>query len=209
MSSAHLSLTASLSGFLLGLSLIFSIGPQNLQLIRAGAFRQRPAIVATTGYLSEIVIVLVGVHGVAGQLETAPQLAEIMRGCGIAFLAWNGLKSMLLTRKLKQATAGPVPGPAVHHAVVAMLAVTWLNPLVYIEVMFLVGLMSSTFGDVARLWFALGFLMASAIRFYGWSLAGRLLTGWLSSPVRQRRFDVISGILLLVSAILLTIQMAR
>jgi L-lysine exporter family protein LysE/ArgO len=89
-----------------------------------------------------------------------------------------------------------------------MLCVTWFNPLVYLEIVFLVGVVSSSFGSGARAWFCAGFLVASGIRFYGWSLAGRLMQPWLMKPGRREMFGLISGAALLCSAAVLARQIS-
>ena len=62
--------------------------------------------------------------------------------------------------------------------------------------MLLVGALSTRYATTARVGFALGFLTASAIRFYGWSWAGRLLSPMLRHPGQRRRFDQLSGLVL-------------
>ncbi|SIT58521.1 hypothetical protein BQ8794_50623 [Mesorhizobium prunaredense] len=47
---------AAVSGFVFGLGLVVSLGPQNLMLIQAGLTRSHPFAVASTGYVSEIEI---------------------------------------------------------------------------------------------------------------------------------------------------------
>jgi L-lysine exporter family protein LysE/ArgO len=68
MLSDALLVKAMASGFMLGLGFFFSVGPQNLQLIRAGAMESHAATVATTGYISEIIIVVLGAVGLSASL---------------------------------------------------------------------------------------------------------------------------------------------
>ena len=196
------------AGFLLGLGFVFSIGPQNLMLIQSGADRDYPVTVATTGYLSEILIVTVGAIGLGASLRELTQLGFVLRLLGIAFLAWYGLHAII--KRHQAATSGRQQAPrrSRRRAVRSMLVVTWLNPLVYVEVVFLLGVVASGFGHDRRWWFTTGFLIASGLRFYGWSLAGRLLHPWLAEPRRRAQFAVVSGCLLLCSAGLLTSQIA-
>jgi L-lysine exporter family protein LysE/ArgO len=69
--------------------------------------------------------------------------------------------------------------------------------------MLLVGLLSTSFGRGLSVWFALGFLTASAIKFYGWTMAGRLLAPAFAKPRQRRGFSCASGVLLLTAAVLL------
>lgn len=77
---------AMTTGFLVGLGLILSIGPQNLQLIRAGATRRHGFVTATSGFLSEIVIVLATITWLGAALERAPEFAGLMQCLGVCFL---------------------------------------------------------------------------------------------------------------------------
>lgn len=204
MFPTDLVLVAFSTGLLFGLSLILSIGPQNLRLIETGLQHRNVAAVATVGWMSEVVIVSVGIGGGGILLAGMPAISEGFRLAGAAFLLWCGLAAM--RRK-------PVPsdmkrdGPVSRtSAVLGMLAVTWLNPLVYVEVMLLVGVMSSGFSDAARVWFGAGFLIASAVRFYGWGVAGRFIAPLLVRPAARRCFDLASGAVLVGLGLVLTHQ---
>jgi L-lysine exporter family protein LysE/ArgO len=201
--------TAALAaGFVLGASLIFSIGPQNMRLIRAGVVGRHATSVATAGYLSEIVIVLAGVFGLGALLSEATGLADGLRLLGVAFLLWCALQAW----RSSTGAAGwgdDEAGEASRAAALrAILSATWLNPMVYVEVMLLVGVLASNFGGAGRGWFAAGFLFASAFRFYGWCWVGHRLSPILARPGRRRSFDRLSGLLLLLAAGLLSLQIA-
>lgn len=199
-------ITAVSAGFLLGLGFIFSIGPQNLRLIESGAIRENAKAVATIGYLSEMAIVVGGLIGLGSFLQQSPHLTVGLRAFGIAFLTWYALHSFARRNRIN-----PLPGPTVGtsrgRAIASMLAVTWFNPLVYVEIGLLVGVMASSFAG-ARWWFGAGFLTASAIRFYGWTYAGGMVGSWLTSTRGARIFGTVSGSLLLCSAVILFSQVA-
>ncbi|WP_313198628.1 LysE family transporter [Rhizobium sp.] len=198
-------LSAGGTGFVFGTSLIFSIGPQNLYLIRAGALTKAPLLIATVGYLSEFLLVTAGLVSVGAVIRIAPVVDDMLRLLGIGFLLWCGLSSLLKRRT--DALSQTVGVTTTTRALSSMLAVTWLNPLVYIEIVFLTGAMAASFEPELRLWFAAGFLAASSLRFYGWTLMGRLLQHWLASPRNQRLFDIAAGLFLIASAALLVRQL--
>lgn len=193
-------LAALSGGFAVGAGLILSIGPQNLHLIRAGAHAGRGWITASVGYASEIVIFLAAITWLAAMLKRAPEAVDGLYALGVAFLLWCALGTL-------RHAARPPAALGLHQArrplraeVLGILWVTWLNPLVYLEV----GLVAGTFalsqqGD-GRVAFALGFLAASALRFYGWSMIGQRLGPWLAEGGRMRWFNGLSGAALLVLA---------
>lgn len=197
------------AGFVFGASLIFSIGPQNLRLIEAGAQRRHATSVATAGYLSEIIIVTAGVFGIGASLSPTTIAGEALRLAGIGFLVWCALRALRSAGQRSLDGKRLAVDPGMGAAIRSMLAVTWLNPLVYVEVMLLVGVLASNYGSEARIWFTVGFLCASALRFYGWCWAGSRLSRLISDPGGRRSFDRLSGLMLFATAGLLTLQIAR
>lgn len=195
---------AMASGFIFGLGLIFSLGPQNLMLIRAGVTRSHPAVVASTGYLSEIVLVSLGIGGFGTLLIDHPAISGTVQAACAVFLALWGARILFnldRSSRVKAVTAGC---KSRFRAIGSMLAATWLNPLVWLEAMFLVGVLSSSYGSEEQAAFATGFLAASAIKFYGWTLAGASLSHLFDRPLHRKQMDVAAGVVLISVALLLT-----
>lgn len=69
--------------------------------------------------------------------------------------------------------------------------------------MFLVGVLSSSFGSEEQMGFAIGFLAASAIKFYGWTIAGASLSRRLDNPNHRKQMDAVQGFVLILVALLL------
>lgn len=79
------------------------------------------------------------------------------------------------------------------------LALTWLNPHVYLDTVFLLGSVASTHGEL-RWWFAVGAGCASAIWFFSLAYGARLLGRWLSTPRAWRIVDAVIGVVMLLLA---------
>jgi L-lysine exporter family protein LysE/ArgO len=206
MSADRLFSPATMSGFVFGLGLIFSLGPQNLMLIRAGMMRDHPLAVASTGYVSEIALVAMGIGGLGTLLMQHPTMSGALQiGCA-GFLAWWGAHVLLGVSRSSRAVATTEVGGSRSRAVGSMLAVTWFNPLVWLEAMFLVGVFSSSYASEAQTEFAMGFLSASAIKFYGWSLVGVGLSRRFNQPICRKRMDAVAGFVLIAAAVLLSIN---
>jgi L-lysine exporter family protein LysE/ArgO len=188
------------SGFGVGVGLVMSIGPQNLYLIRAGANTGRGWLTATVGYCSEIVIFLAAVTWLAAILRWAPESATGLYTLGIAFLLWCGLRTLLHRDRKPGSVSAPLAKPTLRREVLGMLSVTWLNPLVYLEVGLVVGTLAISQESQAQTAFAVGFLAASAVRFYGWSTVGQRLGPWLGRGQRMRWFNTGSGTILILLA---------
>lgn len=78
------------SGFLIGISLIVAIGPQNAFIIKQGIKREYVGLVVTVCALSDIALVFGGTAGVGVIIERAPIFLEILKWAGIAYLSWFG-----------------------------------------------------------------------------------------------------------------------
>jgi L-lysine exporter family protein LysE/ArgO len=193
-----------LFGFGFGLSLILSLGPQNLCLLRAGVTRNQPLAAATIAYLSEFVLVSIGIGGLGQLLAEQPLALSALRAAGVAFLAWCGVRTLMQLQQPREGRVVPRPGATV----TSILAATWLNPLVYIETVLLVGMLAAAYGGGTKLGFAAGFLVASAVKFYGWSLLGILFSTWAGRPSILRRFDMVSSLVVLTIAGLLAADLA-
>jgi L-lysine exporter family protein LysE/ArgO len=191
---------AMTTGFVIGLGLTLSIGPQNLQLIRAGATGRYGLVTATSGFLSEIVIVLATITWLGGVLDRAPQSALVLQVLGVCFLVWCGGRSLIHRRQRAEGLCPSGSPLTLRGSVAAMLCVTWLNPLVYLEVGLVAGSVSLGFDSGAKSSFAVGLLVASAIKFYGWTALGSVLSAWLGKADRMTWFNLMSGSVLILMA---------
>lgn len=78
------------SGFLIGISLIVAIGPQNAFIIKQGIKREYVGLVVVVCALSDIALVFGGTAGVGVIIERAPVFLEILKWAGVAYLGWFG-----------------------------------------------------------------------------------------------------------------------
>lgn len=193
-------LVALVSGFGVGVGLVLSIGPQNLHLIRAGANTGRGWVTATVGYASEIVIFLAAVFWLAAILQQAPDAVTWLYGLGIAFLLWCAWRTLQDRKRAMVGVGKTGDNQSLRSEVLGMLSVTWLNPLVYLEVGLVAGTLAISREGSAETAFAAGFLTASAIRFYGWATVGQRLGPWLGRGDRMAWFNIGSGVVLLLLA---------
>jgi L-lysine exporter family protein LysE/ArgO len=88
--------------------------------------------------------------------------------------------------------------------VLTALALTWLNPHVYLDTVFLLGSVANTHGD-ARWVFAAGAGAASILWFFGLAYGARLLGGVLGSPRAWRVLDGVIAVVMIVLGISLVL----
>jgi L-lysine exporter family protein LysE/ArgO len=222
-------LSSALAGIGLGLSLIVAIGAQNLFVLRQGLRREHVIAVAAICAASDAALIALGVSGVGLVLHAVPWLIDVVRWGGAAFLLVYGIlaarRALRPDGQVLDAGAGAgsaggtgertdaaAPGPsAVRGAattarprlatvLLTCLALTWLNPHVYLDTVFLLGTVANTHGD-GRWWFAAGAMVASVAWFFGLALGARYLGRWLSTPRAWRILDGIIAVVMIALAV--------
>jgi L-lysine exporter family protein LysE/ArgO len=194
-------LTSAGAGLLTGLSLIIAIGAQNAFVLRQGLARQHVGIVVAICAVSDLVLILAGVSGIGVIVEEAPRAIDVVRWLGVAFLTAYGVLSLLRARKadsLDAARQGPAT-PAM--AATTAVALTWLNPHVYLDTVLLLGSIANT--HESRWWFAAGASLGSLVWFTGLGYGARLAHGLLSSARAWQVLDVLIGLTMLGIALML------
>jgi len=88
--------------------------------------------------------------------------------------------------------------------VLTCLALTWLNPHVYLDTVFLLGTVANTHGD-SRWLFALGAMSASVVWFFGLAFGARYLSRWLSTPRAWRILDAIIAVVMIALGVSLVL----
>ncbi len=196
-------LTSAGAGLLTGLSLIIAIGAQNAFVLRQGLARQHVGIVVAICAISDLVLILAGVSGIGVIVEEAPRAIDVVRWLGVAFLAAYGVLSLLRARKADSLEAAR-QGPATRAmAVTTAVALTWLNPHVYLDTVLLLGSIANT--HESRWWFAAGASVASLLWFAGLGYGARLAHGLLSSARAWQVLDVLIGLTMLGIAAMLAL----
>ncbi|MER5928866.1 LysE family transporter [Streptomyces sp. NPDC002054] len=193
-------LTAALAGFGTGLSLIVAIGAQNAFVLRQGVRRHAVLAVVAICAISDALLITLGVAGVGAVVAAWPAAVTAVGLAGGAFLICYGL---LAARRVLRpepgaalGTTGRTAGSA-GAAVLTCLAMTWLNPHVYLDTVLLVGSLAADRGEL-RWAFGAGAVLASLIWFTTLGYGARLLSGVFASP---RAWRVLDG---LVAATMLT-----
>ena len=195
---APLSMTPALTGFGTGLGLIVAIGAQNAWVLRQGVRREHIGLVIAICALSDLVLICVGTGAIRLVTGLAPWVLEVLRWGGVVYLtafALSSFRSALRPGALEESAARPAASVAA-----TTLALTWLNPHVYLDTVLMLGTVTNDFGP-ARWWAAAGACAASIVWFAGLGLGARVLSGPLSSPRTWRVVDVLVGCVMLGVAV--------
>ena len=197
--------TVLAAGFGTGLSLIVAIGAQNAFVLRQGLHRDAVLPVVAICALSDAVLIALGVGGVGAVVVAWPTALTAVALVGGGFLVvYGALAARRVLRPdggtLRTAEAGTAG--SLRRAVLTCLALTWLNPHVYLDTVFLLGSIAADRGDL-RWTFGLGAVLASLCWFAALGFGARLLSGLLASPKAWRILDGLVAATMLVLGVTL------
>lgn len=190
---------ASLAGLLTGLSIIIAIGAQNAYVLRQGILRAHVGAVVLVCALSDTVLISAGVGGVGTVVGRAHWVLTVITWFGVAFLVAYAAGS--LRRAARPETLAAEAGDvAVRSRVVGRaIALTWLNPHVYLDIL-VYGVLANAHGSGGRWWFAAGLGASSWLWFCGLGFGARLLGPLLARPRAWQLLDIGIGLTMLVVA---------
>jgi L-lysine exporter family protein LysE/ArgO len=192
-------LDSAAAGLLTGWSLIVAIGAQNAYVLRQGLTRRYVGVVVAICAVSDLVLILAGVAGIGTIVERAPAALDVVRWLGVAFLVWYGVSSLLRARRPGSLEAARTGATSARAAAVTAVALTWLNPHVYLDTLLLLGSIANQHDD-GRWWFGAGAAVASLVWFAALGYGARLAHGLLSSVRAWQVLDVLIGLTMIVIA---------
>lgn len=198
-------LDSTAAGLATGLSLIVAIGAQNAYVLRQGLAREHVGAVVAICAISDLVLIVAGVAGIGTLVEQAPVVVDVVRWLGVAFLTWYGVRSLLSARRPGGLAAGEGRRTSLRSAVGRAVALTWLNPHVYLDTVLLLGSIANTHGSGGRWWFAVGAGAASLLWFSGLGFGARLASPLLARPRAWQLLDVLIGLTMLAIAVSLAL----
>lgn len=182
-----------LLGFLGSFALIAAIGAQNAYVLRLGvAGRGRILLVVVLiCACSDALLIAAGVAGIGAVIQAAPAAVDVVRLLGAVFLISYGVLAARRVLRPQGMTVGrDGSGEASTRAIVlTTLALTWLNPHVYLDTVMLLGSIANQQGEGDRWWWALGAVAASFTWFFSLVYGARLLQPLFSRPASWRVLD--------------------
>ncbi len=198
-------LTSAATGLAAGLSLIIAIGSQNAFVLRQGLTRSNVPLVVVVCAVSDIILITLGVGGLGVVVEQAPVLLEVIRWAGALFLTGYAILAGLRAIRGEQldVTQG-TRKRSWRGTLLTCLALTWLNPHVYLDTVLLLGSLANAQGD-GRWWFALGACVGSIVWFTALGVGARYLAPLFSRRIAWRILDGAIAVVMLGLAISLVI----
>jgi len=199
-------LTALLTGFFVGASLIIAIGAQNAFILRQGLLRQHVFVLCLICALSDAVLIVLGVGGFGAIISSKPLLLNIAKWGGAAFLFAYAILAFRRALNSQVLDAGAPKSTNLSTAIATCLALTFLNPHVYLDTVILLGSVSVQYGEEYRFAFGGGAVVASFVWFFGLGYGARLLQPLFEKPISWRILDIVIGLIMASIAISLLVS---
>jgi L-lysine exporter family protein LysE/ArgO len=186
---------AFLQGFGLSMGLIIAIGSQNAFVLRQGLKRERVFLVATICFVCDASLIAAGAAGFGTLVAASPRGLQMALWGGSGFLFLYGLRAFCSAWKadiLEPGASSAAPGN-VAGVMLGTLALSLLNPHVYLDTVVLLGSLAARFSGSSRAIFALGAMTASLVWFYGIGYGARILAPLFRKPAAWRFLDLVVG----------------
>jgi len=199
--------SAFTTGFALGATLIVAIGAQNAFVLRQGIRKEHVAPIVAFCAIADLLLIGVGVAGLASVLGDSPTLVALLTIAGSAFLVWYGIRALrraLLPQSLRAATGNEAL--SLGNAMAQAAGFTLLNPHVYLDTVLLMGSIGTRQPPDLRIWFVGGAACASGVWFTTLGFGARLLAPIFAKPRAWQVLDTLVGLTMLFLAVVLIRQ---
>ncbi|MGC5259141.1 LysE/ArgO family amino acid transporter [Gordonia sp. DT218] len=196
---------AAVAGLLTGAGLIIAIGPQNVFVIRQGVARSHVIPVVAVCAISDVVLILAGVAGLGALVAAHPAVVTIAKIVGGGYVVVLGLMAARRCLRSSEAivtNAGEANNVSRWAAVGMTLALTWLNPHVYLDTVLTMGAIANSHGN-AKWAFAIGACLASLLWFASLGGGATRLARHFASPRSWRVLDAVVAVVMLAMGAML------
>ncbi len=149
-----------LKGFLTGGSLIVAIGAQNAFVLNQGIRKQYPGVIASTCFVVDFVLIVAGVAGLGAIIQQDVLYLQLATAGGALFLTGYAMRAFYSALKPQALGRETQHLGSVWSAIITSLALSLLNPHVYLDTVVLVGAIGGALAPEQRIWFVLGAGMA-------------------------------------------------
>lgn len=180
-----------LSGFATTIALIAAIGAQNAFVLRQGILGEHVLPVVALCTVSDLVLIFAGIAGFGALVAAHPGVVDAARYGGAAFLIGYGLLAARRALTPGVLTPSDVAPARLAGVLATCLALTFLNPHVYLDTVVLLGALANEHRE-GRWLFGVGAVAASAVWFTSLGFGAKRLRRFFASP---RTWRILDGII--------------
>ena len=189
-----------LQGIALGATICCSLGPQSIFVLRQGIHGKAAFAVAAICSLADILLIIVATAGAEAIILLLPQASRIGVWGGAIFLAAFGCLALAAALRPHSTALAPATEMSQGRALAGALAISLLNPQVYVEMVMVVGGISLMFPPGERALFGAGVALVSPLWFFGLATCGRNMARLFAQPCALFSLDLATGFAMLALA---------
>ncbi len=181
-----------------------AIGAQNAFVIKQGLRREHVLLIVLICSISDALLIFLGSAGLGQLIQSIPELLEVVRWFGVVYLIWFGVKSFksAFTNQSLSAAEGQLSSKRM--VVTTMLALTFLNPHVYLDTVILLGSIANQFEN-QRWLFSTGAALGSFVWFFSIGYGAKAASRFMSKPIFWKVLDLIIAAIMFTIAIFLAL----
>ena len=184
-----------IQGFIIGLSLILAIGPQNLFVIKQGLQKNHVFIVCLICSFADTALIILGITISSYIVKISPIYINLFVIVGSTWLIIYGVlkikKSFVKKNSLDFRNQ-----EIVENVIATTLFLTFINPHVYLDTIILIGFISQNFDN--KIYFGIGAILASFIFFYSLGYFSKFLGRIIKDNKSWFWIDIIFGSLMII-----------
>ena len=189
------SVFAIIPGLLAGFSLIIAIGAQNAFVIRQGLTKKFVLLTVLICAFSDAILIALGASGLGALIKSNKNILEFVRWFGVIYLLWFAFKSAKSVFKKEVLNSAGEASADRKSVILTVLALTFLNPHVYLDTVILLGSISNQFGT-DKWFFVIGAMLASFIWFTAIGFGAKSASRFMSQPIFWKILDSIIALVM-------------
>ena len=189
------SVFAIIPGLLAGFSLIIAIGAQNAFVIRQGLTKKFVLLTVLICAFSDAILIALGASGLGALIKSNKNILEFVRWFGVIYLLWFAFKSAKSVFKKEVLNSAGEASADRKSVILTVLALTFLNPHVYLDTVILLGSISNQFGT-DKWFFVIGAMLASFIWFTAIGFGAKSASRFMSQPIFWKILDLIIALVM-------------
>lgn len=204
-------LSPLIEGLGIGAALIIAIGAQNAFVLKQGISQNHVLATVLICAFIDTLLIIVGISGLGQILTSNIFLLHFARWGGVVFLTYYGFRSFRAAFKTQslEIHLGKSPLPNLKETITTALALSLLNPHVFLDTVVLLGSIGAQFSPLERPFFALGAIVASFIWFFCMGFGARYLRPFFQKPISWKILDCLIGCIMWAIALSLILGMKR
>lgn len=198
-------MTPYLAGLATTAGLIVAIGAQNAWVLRLGLMRNHVGLAVVVCILADVTLAMIGIAGLGSMITARPTLLDVISWVGAAYLCVLGIAAFRRAARPDALDAATGSARGWRGVLLGTLAVTLLNPHVYLDTVVLVGSLAATHGSIGRWIFGAGAITASVLWFTALGFGAVRAAPWLARPTTWRMIEASIGVVMFALAAMLVV----